>query len=488
MLALATWGAEANDLLPATVQEAMHKAQIQGTSLAAAAIPLHRGSRAWRFNETKPMQPASTMKLVTTVVALERLGANARGRTDLLTTGTQRAEVLEGDVYLRGGADPEFDLPKLWQLLSALREQGVQEIRGRLLQDRSLFEPTRTDLGVPPFDEAPEFPYNGIPDALHLEANLLRLSMRSDGQTLQARTVPALPGIELSSAMTLNERPCADWDEDWQAADVRATEAGARIELRGAFPRNCVQEPSLSLIDRVLLTDRLVRVVWQSLGGRIEPASPQPSTQALAPAEARTPADARLIASVPGRAWAEVARGMNKRSDNPITRLLLLSLGAQAAKGQPGANTLQSARAEVARWFDEKGIGSAGIVMDNGSGLSRSERISAWQLARMFEVVHGSMNAPDVLAGLPVAGVDGTLRRRFREGPAFQRARLKTGTLRNVVALAGYVPDERGRPWAVAVLVNDERASHARPVLDAFVNWVAEGGVDAACMLPWPQP
>ncbi len=75
-----------------------------------------------------------------------------------------------------------------------------------------------------------------------------------------------------------------------------------------------------------------------------------------------------------------------------------------------------------------------------------------------------------------MAGVDGTLRNRLTTGPATGLARLKTGTLRNVVALAGYVPDAQGKLWIVAAMINHDNASKARPVLDALVGWLAQAG------------
>jgi serine-type D-Ala-D-Ala carboxypeptidase/endopeptidase (penicillin-binding protein 4) len=109
-------------------------------------------------------------------------------------------------------------------------------------------------------------------------------------------------------------------------------------------------------------------------------------------------------------------------------------------------------------------------VLDNGSGLSRSERITPWQLAQMLAVAHKSRYASDLQMSLPTAGVDGTMRNRLKDSPASGWARLKTGTLKNVTALAGYITDPEGRPWAVAMMINHDDASKARTALDALVD------------------
>ncbi len=114
--------------------------------------------------------------------------------------------------------------------------------------------------------------------------------------------------------------------------------------------------------------------------------------------------------------------------------------------------------------------------LHDGSGLSRSERVTPRQLALMLKAPHAGRQAPELMLSLPVAGVDGTLRQRLKTGPATGLARLKTGTLRNVAALAGYVPDAQGKLWIMAAMVNHDNAEKARPALDALVDWVAQAG------------
>ena len=424
-----------DDPLPPAVAAALARAGLPDEALAAIALPLTtRWARPWQVRATQPMQPGSTMKLVTTVVALDRLGPNHRGRTELFAAGAIDGESLAGDLVLKGGADPDFNLPALWQLLFELRQRGVREIAGELVLDRSLFRPARIDLGLPPFDESPEWPYNMIPDALMLSGNLTRLALASGGVQVSARLTPPLEGVLLdASAMQLSETPCADWEDDWQPAVIEAA-AGAvfRIGLRGGFPRRCEAQGALQLLDRDVLTERQVRAVWASLGG----------TWRRAPGAVRagpTPIDATSIAVHESRPWGEVLRSMNKQSDNALTRLLFLQLGLAAMAQDTATPTLALARRNVEAWFDEQRIDRSGLLLDNGSGLSRSERIAPRTLALVLKAAHAGKHAPELLMSLPVAGVDGSMRRRLKGTPAEGWARLKTGTLKNVTALAGYV-------------------------------------------------
>ena len=143
--------------LPAAVAEALQRARLPYQALAAVVLPVgqiagngpmalmapgaqnarHAGiSPGWAWQADSLMAPASTAKLVTTIVALDRLGPNMRGFTELLTDAPQQGDVLAGDLVLRGGADTELGLPQLWALLAELRWQGVREIAGDIVLDR----------------------------------------------------------------------------------------------------------------------------------------------------------------------------------------------------------------------------------------------------------------------------------------------------------------------------------------------------------------
>jgi serine-type D-Ala-D-Ala carboxypeptidase/endopeptidase (penicillin-binding protein 4) len=464
--------APADDALPAPVAAALAKAGLPADALAAVAIPRTRWARTWQHRADVAMQPGSAMKVLTTIVALDRLGPNHRGRTELLAAGPIVGEMLDGDLVLKGGADPDLDQAALLGLLFELRQRGVREIAGGLVLDGTLFRPARIDQNLPPFDDAPEWPYNVIPDALMATGNLAGLALSSDDSgAVRARLTPPLEGVEIdTSALVLEDRDCDDWDEAWQTPSAVQTVPGRwRIALQGRYPRRCEASARLQLLDRTLLTERLIRTLWTSLGGswRQPPGSVR---------EAATPAGARRIALHESRDWGEVLRPMNKTSDNALTRLLFLQLGLAAMERDATTPTLELARREVARWFDERGIARPGLVTDNGSGLSREERIAPRTMAKMIGAALDGPHAPELLMSLPVAGVDGTLRRRLKGTRAEGWARLKTGTLKNVRALAGTVRDTRGDTWVVVAMVNHDDAARASPVLDALIEWVANSG------------
>ncbi|MGQ3053643.1 MAG: D-alanyl-D-alanine carboxypeptidase/D-alanyl-D-alanine endopeptidase, partial [Roseateles sp.] len=350
--------------VPDPVQAALAEAGLPADSLGFVLQPLDGSRAALARRANEPMATGSTMKLVTAVVALDKLGSNHRGRTELLAGAPPVSGVIDGPLILRGGADPDLDWASLWWLLRQLRESGVREIRGGLVVDRTLFNPTRLDLGQPPFDEAPEFGYNVIPDALHFNGALLDYELQATPTGVTARSLPALPGLSVdAAAMTLSTRLCKDWDADWKPAVLQPAGDGWALQLQGAFPAGCHQRAALQLVDRQWLLTRAVRQLWAELGGTMAPGD----------VEAAAPAGAVVLATHRGRPLVELLRGVMKSSDNALTRLIYLQLGASAAR--PGEPTRDAAERVVRDWFAARGLDARGLVLDNGSGLSRSERI-----------------------------------------------------------------------------------------------------------------
>ncbi|MBD8532611.1 MULTISPECIES: D-alanyl-D-alanine carboxypeptidase/D-alanyl-D-alanine-endopeptidase [unclassified Massilia] len=429
----------------------------------------------------RPMQPASTMKLVTTLVSLEQLGPVFRGRTELLTNGElDNQGVLQGDLVLRGGADADLSGEVLVNMLRALQLAGIKRIAGNLVLDRSLFQPARTDVNVPPFDESPEAYYNVIPDALLVNKNMLQLDMRSTDKRLRLDMQPALAGVTVTSNMTLVDADCASWESGWKLPQTVRTADGIKLVLQGTYPKNCARTNSINVLERDDYIDGLFRLTWKQLGGKF-------TGKTLT---GTAPLDARLLAEHRARALPEVVRDTNKPSDNALARTLFLSLGSLEADPLLGSRPLPPladqttyARADgaIRSWMRAHAIDDSGFVIENGSGLSRIERISPLQMGALLRAGLRSNWAPEFLASMPIAAMDGTMRRRLNGSPAAGRARLKTGTLRNVVAVAGYVPDANGVQNVVVAMVNDERAGEGRgrAVVDALVDWVARSGVVA---------
>ncbi|CDG80703.1 D-alanyl-D-alanine carboxypeptidase/D-alanyl-D-alanine endopeptidase [Janthinobacterium agaricidamnosum] len=463
--------------------------------LRAAAIPeqaisvvvLRGDTTLLSHGAQQSMQPASTMKMVTTAVGLEQLGPIFRGRTEFRTSADVIDGVLKGDLILHGGADADFNDDALNHMLQNLRKQGIRKIQGDLVLDRQLFQPARPDLGVPPFDETPEWRYNVIPDALLLNTNMLTIDLNSTDGKLTLAMMPELDNVSVTSDMKLINASCATWEDGWRTPEtVRGANGKLQVILHGTFPRNCIRSTSINALDRQDYADRLFRSNWKRLGGsfsgivREAPPTGQPPVA--------TPVGSRLLADHVARALPEVLRDINKNSDNTLARTLFLSLGSLESDGWLGSrpvalaapeDTVSRARQVVHDWFQRHHIDDQGLIIENGSGLSRTERISAGQMAALMQAASIGPWAPEFLSSLPIVALDGTMRRRLIGTPAAARARIKTGTLKNVSAIAGYVPDANNQQCVVVAIINHDLVGNGngRAVLDALIEWVAASGV-----------
>jgi serine-type D-Ala-D-Ala carboxypeptidase/endopeptidase (penicillin-binding protein 4) len=461
--------------LPESVTALLQKANIPADAIAVWAFPLDgSGKPIIAHQASRSMQPASTMKLVTTIVALDQLGRIYRGKTELRSAGKVENGTLNGALIIKGGGDADLDLDAFANLLKTMRKKGVSHIAGDIIVDRTLFQPARLDIGVPPFDEAPEFQYNVIPDALLLNFNLLSLDIDSVGGTLKASISTPLENVVVrTEKMTTVAAACKDWEDTWKLPIVTKNTLTGTIEiaLQGAFPANCVTSAQLNLLDKTDYIDRHFRAMWKSLGGTFSGIVKEKEINTEEPPTA-------ILAVHNARVLPEVTRDINKRSDNALARQTYLMLGTTPVIGQAAQttqSTLARADATVRGWYARHRIDSDGLVIENGSGLSRTEMISPQQLGSMLEVAWRSDYAPEFISSLPIVALDGTMRNRLKQSTAAGKARLKTGTLRNVVALAGYVNDANNTPYVVVAMINHNNTPQGGTrILDGLIDWIAQ--------------
>jgi D-alanyl-D-alanine carboxypeptidase/D-alanyl-D-alanine-endopeptidase (penicillin-binding protein 4) len=441
--------------LPPQVLAALHSAGVPAEAMSVAVHEAQTGRAVLEWQPRRALNPASVAKLITTYAALDRLGPAWTWTTPVWTTGTLQGGVLEGSLYIKGSGDPKLVLERVWLLLRRVQQLGVREIRGDIVLDGSAFAVPSAPLGD--FDGEPLRPYNVQPAALLLNYRSVVYTFSPDAVAGSARVTaePALAGTQVDRSVALAPGPC----EHWRAA-LKAEFAPGRAHFAGAYPLACaeqawpVADPQPASYDA-----RLVAALWREMGGLL-----QGSVR-----EGRAPADVKPAFELQSPPLAEVVRDINKYSNNLMAQQLFLTLARQAATGEPV--TLEAARENLARWLAERtGAASAAddFVIDNGSGLSRTQRISAARLARLLLLAWNSPVMSELMSSLPVSGLDGTLR---RSSAAAGRAHLKTGSLRDVSAVAGYALSPGGRRYVVVATINHPQAGAARPALDALVQW-----------------
>jgi D-alanyl-D-alanine carboxypeptidase/D-alanyl-D-alanine-endopeptidase (penicillin-binding protein 4) len=439
--------------LPDTVSAALKTANVPASAIGIAVTPLSGSGLTLTANENQPMNPASTMKLVTTLAGLELLGPQYQWRTDLMSAAPLKNGVLEGDLWLRGSGDPQLVIEDLWLLVQRLRGAGVREIRGNLMLDRSAFEAAHHDPGA--FDGETRRPYNAGPDALLLNYKAVSFHFIVDQENKQARVyaLPTLAGLVAPATVRGSDGACNDW---------RARLGGdftdpLRPTFRGSYPLSCGDKVwHVSMLDTGQYAEAIFRSLWDSSGGvwrgRVR--------------EGTVPPEARRLAQHESRPLAELIRDINKYSNNVMARQLFLTLGGEVSR-RP-ASTERAQRA-VGDWLAGKGLDRREFVLENGAGLSRVERLTAAALARLLQSAFASPLMPEFVSSLPIVGIDGTMRRR---SGAAGSAHIKTGLLSDTRAIAGYVLAASGKRYAVVAFINHPNAGAGQPALDALLNWV----------------
>jgi D-alanyl-D-alanine carboxypeptidase/D-alanyl-D-alanine-endopeptidase (penicillin-binding protein 4) len=460
---LACWlaGAVQAASLPTPVAQALKTAGIPQSAVAVVVQAVDARRPRLALHAAVAMNPASTMKLLTTFAALDMLGPAYTWQTEAYTSGTLTDGVLTGDVHLRGSGDPALTYERFGRLLRELRSRGLRDIYGDLVLDRSAFAVEATDPGQ--FDNAPTRPYNVTPDALLLNFNALSLQLIPAGTTGPPTVLiePPLANLDLVNQIRPDAGgPC---DGDWQdalRADSFAHGASLRLVLSGSYPSSCGERRwHTAPTDHSLFVLGVFRQLWAELGGSFSGAV----------RDGPVPPDARLLAVLPSPTLGEVVRDINKYSNNVMARQLFLTLGLAA--GHRPATTEDSVTA-VQAWLAKRGLTLPGLVLENGSGLSRSERISAADLSRLLLAAWRSAVMPELMSSLPIAANDGTMKKRLLQNGVAGQAHIKTGSLDGVSAIAGYVLDKRGRRWVVVCLVNHPNAAAAHPAMDALLQWV----------------
>ena len=453
--------------LPPEVEAALQRANVSRDAVAVLVTEVQsRSSPRLSHRANVPVNPASVMKLVTTYAALDLLGPTFAWSTPVYLDGSVREGVLNGNLYIKGQGDPKLVSERLWLLLRRVQGLGIKTINGDIVLDRSAFETVEIDPSL--FDGEPLRPYNAAPDALLVNFKSVVMTFVPDriNNVAQVQVEPPLAGVQMPTSVPLNNLACGDYRGGLRADFSDA----AQIRLAGSYPASCGEKVwPVAYADPKSFAVRAVEGMWREMGGKL----------AGNVREGRLPATVAALKpafEVASPALPEVIRDINKYSNNVMAQQVFLTLSLQTkpaplSNGNNATATLAASREVLQRWW-RSSIGDNDVpVMDNGSGLSRSERITALGLTRLLQTAYASPLMPELMSSLPISGLDGTL--RASRSKARGSAHLKTGTLRDVAAIAGYVLGNSGRRYVVVMVVNQAGAVAARPALEALVDWVA---------------
>ena len=429
--------------LPPNVLQALKAAQIPAASVAVVVQPVDAAQPLVAHNAAQAMNPASVMKLVTTYAALDLLGPAWTWKTTAWVDTAAVNGVLSGNLYLKGSGDPRFAIEHLWGLLRQLRVRGIQQINGDVVLDRTVFDVPAIDPGA--FDDKPMRPYNVGPDGLLINLRALRFTLLADNGKPRLLMETPSDGLRVDNQLRAGEGGCGSNWKDFISIRLIPENNGNRLEFTGTYSPLCGEKAlNLAPLPADGQAGGLIRALWKELGGTL-------GGQVRG---GTVPVGSRLIATHESPPLADTVRDINKYSNNVMARQVYLTLGNESAPA-----TAERARQRIADWLNARGLRFAELEIENGSGLSRSERISADSLNRLLLDAWKNPVMPEFVSSLPIVGIDGTMKKRLNGSEATGRAHIKTGTLDSVKTAAGYALDARGRRYAVTFLINHPRAS-----------------------------
>ena len=451
VLLLALTSASAFGAPPDLVAKGLRDARVPQASVSIVVQEVGARRPSLALNADVSRNPASVMKLVTTYAALELLGPAYRWQTEAYRDGD--------DLVLKGSGDPKLNYESFGMLLRNVRGRGLRDIRGDIVLDRSYFGPVSHEL----IDNEIFRPYNVAPDALLVNFKSLRFVFWPEDGQVRMFVEPHLPGMELVNALKLSDGACPEGRAFRELMQASFQSQPPRAAFTGFYPVSCGERDlNVALHQPEDYVAGMIRALWTEMGGswsgRIREGTAGPN--------------ARLLYTHESETLSEIARDINKFSNNVMARQLYLTLAAEL--GGPPAQPEAAARA-IAQWLAFKDIPSKDLVIENGSGLSRLERASAATLMALLQAAWKSPVMPEFVATLPVAAADGTMRKRLHGGAVAGNAHIKTGLLSDARAMGGYVLDRYGKRHAVVMIANHPNAPQAEAAFDALLQWIRNG-------------
>lgn len=436
--------------LPDAVQKVMTRHKIPASAVSIEVQAVDENTPRLALNVDVPRNPASTVKVVTTWGALDMFGPTYTLPTRIFTRGPIKGDVLQGDLIIKGYGDPFLVIEDFWSLVGQIRRSGIRQIDGDVIIDDTEFLVEEDDPAA--FDGKGDALYNVLPNALIVNFKSIDFVFDANPATgkVAITSVPQLANLNIVNHVRLTSGPCRGNALTAAMHKPRAGSAATdeEIEFGGQMPARCDRfQTSRSIMSPAAYTFGAFKALWLQWGGTIKGGY----------RVAAKPANATALLTWQSRPLAEIIRPLNKWSNNLMARMLLFTIGS---RDNPAPVTRAQGEAALLKHLASRGLSVDGIVIDNGSGLSRTTRVTSRFMTSLLREAWSAPTMPEFIASLAISGVDGTTRRRFRGGAERGRMHLKTGSLQNVSAVTGFVHAQNGKTYAVNVMVNYANANY----------------------------
>ena len=446
-----------NAQLPVTVFEALQAENVPLDNVSIYVRRVDAPQALLTYQADVPRNPASVMKLVTSYAALDLLGPSYRWKTQFYGLNLPQQGKLQGGLWVKGSGDPALNTAHLAEVAGELQQKfNLNEICCEILLDNSAYATQNFDAAA--FDGKPYRAYNAPAEALMVNQQAIRLQLIPSNEKVTVVAYPNWPSLIKRIDIKPIVGDCGDWKNSLQIK-----REGLVLTVRGEYPVSCGDKYLDVNWQGAEYVGSLIYSAWEQAGSRWTQSD---KTQIRL---VNVPENAVLLTEHTSPTLAEMLIEMNKTSNNVMARALYLSLSRANDLSQV-ASTAKSEQV-LKTWLQGKGFNFSELVLENGAGLSRQERISASHLGALLGDAFRSPFMAELSASLPIYGVDGSLSKR-KDTDLYGRAHLKTGSLENVRSIAGYLLDAKGRYWSVVFIANGAKAGATKPAQDALLNWV----------------
>lgn len=442
------------------------QARFAAAAWGVKVVSLDSGQTIFEHNAGKLLKPASNAKLYTGALALDKFGPDYRIKTAVYTTANPNAGVVNGDLIVFGRGDPsmaarfrEGDHKKaLLPLVEAIVKSGLKTVQGDLVGDESFFT-------GPPFGSGwnwddLQYYYGAEVSALSQEDNVVDLQLlpgNSVGEACQIVASPRTSFLTFENHLQTAPKGARREVSIYRPVGENVVHLKGRIPLGdpGVVDSVSVHRPALWFV--TMLRDQLAQSGVQVLG--------KVRTLDWTNKKETPTAPIFEVAAVESAPLGEILAKMLKPSQNLYAQLLLLQVGARAPF-RPDQTTEEAGLAELKNFLASAGVKKGEALLEDGSGLGRSSLVTANATVALLKHMSSHRHAQTFIQALPVAGVDGTLKARMREPGVFKNVRAKTGSLRHVNTLSGYLTTAAGERLAFSILLNNNANPEAKVAAD----------------------
>ena len=446
--------------LPQVINEQIRKSGISKKDISIYIKEAGaRGKVVASLNAEKTRIPASMIKVLTTYAALLKLGFSYRWQTKFYTTGRLKNGVLYGDLLIKGFGDPTLNSKDLTKIVSYIRAEGIRKVQGNIVIDRSYFKVGNADSSG--FDENPYSAYNAMPDAMMFNERVSTVCVTPNKKSVTKKHMDHSYTV-VNNLQYVNKSCRGKYS--WPRVKIDKKTSTPKVIIHGKISKRCGKRNICKVLTKPY------KSFYYALKEKMKEEGIGVSGHLKLK---KIPKSATELFTYYSASLEKIISKTAKKSNNLYARHLLLLLGAKTY-GAPA--TLQKGRDAIVKILSSKGALGTGVLrLDNGSGLSRVAKMNAKLLATMYDHAYDRYGQR-WMNTLSIAGLDGTIKRRFRGTVVRNRAWMKTGTLRRVKNIGGYVKNKAGKRYTVVILVNSTKSKYRGAKLqNEIIKWLVNG-------------